>query len=202
MTAMGTGVHPGRSQPAGALLFPGAGSSRAHHTLTALAEALAPLPVGRADFPYRKAGRRAPDRPPVLLATVRQEAADLAAELGVGSECLLLGGRSMGGRIASMAVAEGLVAWGLVLISYPLHPPGRPERLRTEHFPAIRVPTLFVSGTRDTFGTVEELESATRAISGPVTHVWIENGRHELDRVDPRIVAAVQQWLAGQTGAG
>jgi predicted alpha/beta-hydrolase family hydrolase len=74
--------------------------------------------------------------------------------------------------------------------------------LRTEHFPAIEVPTLFVSGTRDTFGTVEELESATRAISGPVTHVWIENGRHELDRVDPRIVAAVQQWLAGQTGAG
>lgn len=198
---MGSGVHSERSQPAGALLFPGAGSSSTHHTLTALAEALAPLPVGRADFPYRKAGRRAPDRPPVLLATVRQEAADLAAELGVGPECLLLGGRSMGGRIASMAVAEGLAAWGLVLISYPLHPPGRPDRLRTEHFPQIEVPTLFVSGTRDSFGTVEELESATRTINGPVTHVWIENGRHELDRVDPRIVAAVKEWLGNPAPA-
>jgi predicted alpha/beta-hydrolase family hydrolase len=109
---------------------------------------------------------------------------------------MLLGGRSMGGRMASMAVADGLAAWGLLLVSYPLHPPGRPDRLRTDHFPSIEVPTLFVSGTRDSFGTVDELENATRAIPGPVTHVWIDGGRHELDRVDGRIVASVAEWLA------
>jgi predicted alpha/beta-hydrolase family hydrolase len=189
-------VNQEGQQPAAAVLFPGAGSSRTHHTLVALDEALAPCRVVRADFPYRKTGRRAPDRPPVLLATVRDEAAALAAELGVGSELLLLGGRSMGGRMASMAVADGLAAWGLLLVSYPLHPPGRPDRLRTDHFPSIEVPTLFVSGTRDSFGTVDELENATRAIPGPVTHVWIDGGRHELDRVDGRIVASVAEWLA------
>ena len=78
-----------------------------------------------------------------------------------------------------------------MLISYPLHPPGKPEKLRTEHFPALAVPCLFVSGDRDAFGTPDELEAATRAIPGPVTHVWIERGSHALDRVDDKIVDAV-----------
>ena len=180
---------------AGLVLFPGAGSSSDHHTLQALEAALAPLPVHRADFPYRKAGRRAPDRAPVLVATVVEEARRFAAGLGVETSRLVLGGRSMGGRMCSMAVAEGLPAAGLALISYPLHPPGRPDRLRTEHFPHLEVPSLFVSGTRDTFGTVEELEAATAALAGPVRHVWIDGGRHPLDRVDDAIVAAVRGWL-------
>ena len=182
---------------AGVLLFPGAGSSSDHHTLVALEAALAPLPVCRADFPYRKAGRRAPDRAPVLVATVADEARRFAERLGVTPDRLVLGGRSMGGRMCSMAVAEGLPAAGLVLISYPLHPPGRPDRPRTEHLPLLAVPTLFVSGTRDAFGTVEELEAATAALAGPVRHVWIEGGRHPLDRADDAIVAAVRDWLDG-----
>jgi predicted alpha/beta-hydrolase family hydrolase len=183
--------------PAGAVLFPGAGSSRDHHTLVALEAALAPLPVVRADFPYRKAGRKAPDRQPVLVATVQAEAERLAAELAIAPGALLLGGRSMGGRMASIAVAEGLPARGLVLVSYPLHPPGRPDRLRTDHFPALDLPVLFVCGTRDAFGTVDELETAVRSIPGPVTLTWIEGGRHPLDRVDDRIVAALAAWLEG-----
>src|SRR5687767_12190201 len=113
------------------LLFPGAGSGRDHPSLVALERALAPLPVAREDFPYRKAGRRAPDREPVLLAAVGEAAAAVAAEHGVAPGRIVLGGRSMGGRMCSQAVAAGLPAAGLVLIAYPLHPPGRADRLRT-----------------------------------------------------------------------
>ncbi|HUP72535.1 MAG TPA: alpha/beta family hydrolase [Acidimicrobiales bacterium] len=178
----------------GVMLTPGAGSGRDHHTLVALEAALAPVPVARVDFPYRRAGRRAPDRQPVLLQCVRDEAAAFARERVLKPRNIVLGGRSMGGRMCSIAVAEGTPAAGLVLISYPLHPPGKPEKLRTEHFPAITVPCLFVSGDRDAFGTPEELESATPAITGPVTHVWIERGSHALDRADDKIAVAVLAW--------
>jgi hypothetical protein len=103
----------------------------------------------------------------------------------------------MGGRMASMAVAEGLPAAALVLISYPLHPPGRPERRRTDHLGSIKVPCLFVSGTRDAFGTPEELEAATALIPGPVTHVWIEGGDHGLRRRDADAASTVAAWLRG-----
>jgi predicted alpha/beta-hydrolase family hydrolase len=147
------------------------------------------------DFPYRKAGRRAPDRPPVLLAAVQEEAAALAARAHVRPNRIVLGGRSMGGRIASMAVADGLPAGGLLLISYPLHPPGRPDRPRTEHLPRLTVPCLFISGTRDAFGTPAELEAATATIPGPVTQHWIEGGTHDLQRADGEIVATARSWL-------
>jgi len=161
--------------PQAVLLFPGAGSDRTHSSLLAIEEALTPLPVERADFPYRREGRRAPDRPPKLMACVRDEAAQLV-------------------------VADGLAAAGLALIAYPLHPPGRPDRLRVEHFPRLNVPCLFVSGTRDPFGTPEELESHTAAIPGPVTHVWIEGGRHELKGADQRIVDALRAWITEISG--
>ncbi len=99
--------------------------------------------------------------------------------------------------MASMAVAEGLPAAGLVLVSYPLHPPGHPEKSRTAHLPAIKVPCLFVSGTRDAFGTPEELEEATALIPGKVTHVWIEGCDHGLRRRDSDAAAAVAAWLRG-----
>lgn len=186
------------TSPGALLLFPGAGSDRTHSSLVALEEALCHLmPVERADFPYRRQGRKAPDRAPKLMTCVREEAAALAQRTGAAPNEVLLGGRSMGGRMCSMAVAEGLPAAGLVLISYPLHPPGRPERLRVDHFPKLDVPCLFVCGTRDPFGTPDELESHTAAIPGPVTHVWIDGGRHELKAADDQIAAAVQSWLGG-----
>jgi predicted alpha/beta-hydrolase family hydrolase len=83
----------------------------------------------------------------------------------------------------------------LVLVSYPLHPPGRPERLRDEHFPGIGVPCLFVSGTRDAFAHPDELEAATAAIPGPVTHVWIDGGDHGLRRRDAEVATVVGEWL-------
>ena len=84
---------------------------------------------------------------------------------------------------------------GVVAISYPLHPPGRPENLRVEHLPAITVPCLFVSGDKDPFGTPDELEHWTATIAGPVTHHWIAGGRHDLRGKDGEVVAVVKAWL-------
>lgn len=185
------------------LLAPGASAGRDQPALVAMDEALLPVPVERMDFPYRKAGRRAPDRAPVLLQAVRDEAAALAARTGLPPHRLVLGGRSMGGRICSLAVAEGLAALALVLVSYPLHPPGRPERLRTEHFPSLDLPCLFVSGTRDAFGSPAELEAATAAVPGPVTHVWVDGGDHGLRGKDSPVAAAVREFvLAVSSGQG
>jgi predicted alpha/beta-hydrolase family hydrolase len=165
----------------------------------ALDNALTPLDivVARMDFPYRKAGRRAPDRPPVLLKAVVDEAQALATAARCPAAAVALGGRSMGGRMCSMAVAAGLPAAALILISYPLHPPGRPERLRTEHFPNLSLPCLFVSGTRDTFGTPEELTAASATITGPVTHRWIEGRDHGMRGADAAVVDVVRDYLMG-----
>jgi predicted alpha/beta-hydrolase family hydrolase len=102
----------------------------------------------------------------------------------------------MGGRMCSMAVAEGLAAAALVLISYPLHPPGKPDRPRTDHLGSLAVPCLFVSGTRDAFGTPDELEAATTVIPGAVSHVWIEGGDHGLRGKDQLVAEAVRAWLS------
>lgn len=188
---------PDTTTPRGLLLTPGAGASRDHRTLVAVEHRLAaldpPLPVERVDFPYRLAGKRMPDRPPVAIAHLRAEAARFAADLGVGTDRLLLGGRSYGGRMCSMAVAEGLPAAGLVLLSYPLHPPGRPERLRVEHLPQVTVPVLFVSGDRDPFGTPDELAEHAAAIPGPVTRVTLP-GAHDVRGRDDDVAAAVADW--------
>jgi predicted alpha/beta-hydrolase family hydrolase len=188
-----TGPKPSRAL----LLTPGAGHDRDQSSLVAIEEALVPAgcAVERMDFPYRKAGRKAPDRAPVLIEAVREGAAALSASTGLALERIALGGRSMGGRMCSMAVAEGLPALALVLIAYPLHPPGKPEKARTEHLPALEVPCLFVSGTRDAFGAPGELEAATATIAGPVTHAWIDGGDHGLRRRDGEVVEAVCDWL-------
>ena len=91
-------------------------------------------------------------------------------------------------------MAEGLPAAGLALIAYPLHPPGKPDRLRTEHFGDLDLPCLFVSGTSDPFGSPDELEAHAAAIPGPVTHAWIDGGRHDLRGADRQVADAVVAW--------
>jgi len=187
---------PSKAKPDRALLLtPGASAGREQPALVAIEKALAPVPVERMDFPYRKAGRRSPDKAPVLIAAVDEGASELSKRTGLAPDRLVLGGRSMGGRMCSMAVAEGLPALGLALVSYPLHPPGKPEKSRTEHLPSIKVPCLFVSGTRDAFGTADELEAATATIPGSVTHVWIDGGDHGLRRRDDEVAAVVRDWV-------
>jgi uncharacterized protein len=135
----------------------------------------------------------------VCIETVRTAATALAARLSVPLRRIAVGGRSFGGRMCSMAVAEGLDAAALVLVSYPLHPPGRPDRMRSEHFPALRLPCLFVSGRRDAFASPEELERETAAIAGPVTLIFVD-GDHSLRRSEAAAAEAVASWLAGAKG--
>ena len=179
------------------MLAPGASASRDQPVLVAIDTALAAhgVAVDRIDFPYRLAGRRAPDREPVLVGTIVDAASQLARRAGIKPGEVALGGRSMGGRMCSIAVAQQLPAAALVLISYPLHPPGKPEKLRTAHFPALDLPCLFVSGTRDAFGTPTELEAAAAAIPGPVTHVWLDGGDHGLRGRDNVVTNAVEEFL-------
>ena len=186
------------SSVAGVVLFPGAGSSASHSALIAIEEALAPLPVARIDFPYRRAGKTFPDKTPVLVECVRSEVRAFAASLGVPTSQIVIGGRSMGGRMCSMANADAddpLDVAGLVLVSYPLHPPKKPKNLRTEHLPRITAPVLCVSGTKDNFGTPEELQSAFEVVPTPVTWHWVDNGRHELQRKDAEVADVIANWV-------
>ena len=181
------------------LLYPGAGASRDQPTLVKLDAAVTARKgwsAVRADFPYRKAGRKAPDRPEVLMNAVREELAAIGNRKRV-----VVGGRSMGGRICSMVAAgadelpppKNVV--GVVTIAYPLHPPGRPDRLRVEHMPDVTVPWLFVQGARDPFGTQDELTEWTKTVGGPVTHHWIENRGHDLKGADAEVTRVVTDWL-------
>ncbi len=181
---------------AGLLLTPGAGAGRDQPALVAVDEAVTErgLAVERIEFPGRTAGRRVPDRPEVCIASVRAATLGLAKRLGVTTSAVAVGGRSMGGRMCSMAASEGLEVAALVLISYPLHPARAPERLRTGHFPSLHVPCLFVSGRRDALGTPDEMERETALIPGPVSLVFVD-GDHSLRRCDTEVADIVADWL-------
>ncbi len=180
------------------MLYPGAGTGCDHSSLVTIEERLGSgAYVERRDFPYRREGRKAPDRAPKLMASIRDDLSGIARRRGP----VVMGGRSMGGRMTTMVAADvderGPVARlaGLVLICYPLHPPKKPENLRVEHLPAISVPCLFVSGTRDPFATPEELESWTATIPAPVEHLWIDGARHDLKGHDDTIADAVERFV-------
>ncbi|HVM10863.1 MAG TPA: alpha/beta family hydrolase [Actinomycetota bacterium] len=158
------------------VLAHGAGGSIDSPFLEGVAEGLAEHEVAslRFNFPYREQGRGAPDREPVLRRTwaaVFEHAATLRRTVWAG-------GGSMGGRIASMEVADGLPAAGLVLIAYPLHPPGRPERLRAAHLAGIEVPTIVIQGTRDAFARWDLLTRAIERSGAPITLHVVEGADH------------------------
>lgn len=174
---------PERGADRAVLLAHGAGSDMHADALVAAARALAAagIPSLRFDFPYRTRGKKAPDRAPVLEAAVRRAAADLAERTGLPPERLVLGGRSMGGRYCSLAVGhetDPLGGLGVLLLGYPLHPAGKPDRVRADHFPRLRVPVLFVSGTRDALAPRESLEGEAKAVAGPTTFHWIDSADH------------------------
>jgi predicted alpha/beta-hydrolase family hydrolase len=195
------------------LLAHGAGAPMDSASLTAVAQALAAegLRVARFEFGYMasrrtEAGRRPPPRAETLIPEYRQAVEELAAER------LVIGGKSMGGRVASM-VADDLLAAGrivgLLCLGYPFHPPERPTQLRTRHLAGLRTPTLICQGTRDPFGTRDEV--ATYALSDSIDLLWLEDGDHDLK---PRkrvsgfsaadhlrtVAGAVSAW-AGRLGA-
>lgn len=172
------------------LVLPGAGGGRDHPTLVAC-EAASPVPTTRYEFANPRA------RPERLFDDIGVAARAAAEAVGVAPERVVLGGRSFGGRMCSVAVAEGLPAAGLVLMAYPLHPPGRPDKLRIEHLASLTVPVLILSGTKDPFATPVELERHLAAIAGPVTWCWIDGAAHEWRGRDTQVAEAVAAWLRG-----
>lgn len=163
--------------PVTLLLAHGAGAPMDSAAMTAAAQALAAqgLRVARFEFAYMAARRTGTRRPPPRAETVMPEYR--AAVAALGAPRLVIGGKSMGGRVASM-VADELGVAGLVCLGYPFHPPGRPEQLRTRHLETLRTPALIVQGTRDPFGTREEVEGY--ALSPAISLLWLEDGDHDL----------------------
>jgi predicted alpha/beta-hydrolase family hydrolase len=196
-------LHDGPADAADTVVLThGAGSPMDSPGLTAIAHGLAArgLHVVRFELPYmrrrREGGSRAsrPD-PPAVLERAWLEA---IAALGGGPR-LVIGGRSMGGRIASM-VADRADARGLVCLAYPFHPPGQPEKLRTAHLRELRTPALVVQGTRDPFGAPEEVTGY--ALSTAINVRWLEGGDHSLKpaprsgRSERDNVAQAVDWVA------
>ena len=181
MTAAGTDfLFDGPEKaPLTVVLAHGAGAPMNTPFLNTVARGLAAdgVRVARFEFPYMRArrqetGRRggAPDREPIL----RNAWKEVVEELGGGNR-LVIGGKSLGGRIASM-VADEVGARGLVCLGYPFHPPGRPEKLRTKHLETLSTPALVIQGTRDPFGTPEDV--AGYRLSPAIRVVWLEDGDH------------------------
>ena len=166
----------------GLILTHGAGGNAQMALLVALAEAFAGagFTVLRCDLPFRQQRRFGPPRPQEGARDREGLKNALAAMRKIVSGSVSLGGQSYGGRQASLLLAEDRVADGLLLLSYPLHPPGKPDRLRTEHLPKLHVPTMFVEGTRDPFASIEQIESARKLIPAKTELLIVEGAGHDL----------------------
>lgn len=172
--------------PAGLVLTPGASADRDHSTLVAIDEAL-DLPVLRLTLGTTSV--------PKAVRTISEAVGEFASTLGVETSELVIGGRSFGGRSCSVAVGQGLEVGGLLLLSYPLHPPGKPEKMRVEHFPDIAVPTLFISGEKDPFGRPDEFEAHIGAIAGPTKMQWVPGAHSPKGNQEATVVDLVQAAL-------
>ena len=196
---------PGKAKSSGhVILAHGAGGHKDHAHMLDLSGALAAagLAPHRFNFPYRDEGRSFPDRMPVLVESYRAEAERILAR--EKPESLILAGHSMGTRAALALAAEGFPCRGLILFSYPLHPPGHPEKLRLDHLDGLRVPVLIVSGTKDSFCTPKLMEKAWSGAKFR-THHWIEGADHGLKvpkasgrsraEVMAEVAEACREWL-------
>lgn len=178
------------------VLWHGAGGDvdQAHIVAVAQAAAAAGAHVARARFDYRMRGKRAPDRMPKLVAHARETVAKVrAARPGAR---LVLGGRSMGGRVATMLAAEGDPVHGLLLLSYPLHPAGKPDKLRDAHLYALEAPMLFLTGDRDALAKMDLFEPVLSRLGARATTKVYPGADHGFAKAPPEAVAAdAQAWL-------
>jgi uncharacterized protein len=182
------------------ILAHGAGAGQGHPWMRGRAGDLCDrqVRVVTFDFPYVTSGRKVPDRTPVLLAAWRQVVESVVARFP--DEILAIGGKSMGGRMATMLVAEPdapVSVRGCVALGYPLHPPGKPEQLRVAHLGAIRVPVLVVQGERDPFGGPDEIRKEFEAAGARPEVVAVPHGGHGFEvRARDAVQAAVHAGLA------
>ena len=183
----------------GLVIAHGAGSNCESPLLRAVAEAFADagFHVLRCDLPYRQVRATGPPFPGAAVRDREglQRAADAMREITPG--LVILGGHSYGGRQATLLAAETpTIADSLLLLSYPLHPPRKPEQLRTQHFPQLRTPALFIHGTRDPFGSVEEMAAALSAVPARHQLVAIEKAGHELGAAAAAVILRETECFA------
>jgi uncharacterized protein len=189
----------------------GAGANQQSAFMVEFASALSNLglDVTTFNFLYTEQKRKVPDRAPVLEECYRAVITATRGHLESARRALFIGGKSMGGRIATQVAAAdaALPLSGLVLLGYPLHPPGQPQKLRDAHLPSVRRPMLFVQGSRDAFGTPDELAPILAKLA-PVPLVYaIDNGDHsfKLRKRDPvrqaEVFRSIQQAIAGWIAA-
>ena len=158
--------------------------------MIALAQALEGFEVVRFNFPYRERGSKLPDPMPVLKESIASTVARVRDE-----RKLIVGGRSMGGRAASMLAAEGFQCDGLLLLAYPLHPAGKPEKLRDAHLPHIRVPVLCFNGTGDALCRRDLMEKALEKLSWQMH--WLDGAGHSFRARDYEEIAEISRaWLS------
>ena len=185
-------LHDGPASSKHVFLFAhGAGAPMTHPFMEAVAKGMGErgIRVVRFNFPYMAAGKRVPDKQPVLLDTWRR----VIEEHGGGAK-VHIGGKSMGGRMASM-VADEMKVRGLICLGYPFHPPAKPQQTRIEHLKDLRTRTLVVQGTRDTFGTPEDV--AAYPLSRAIRIEWIEGGDHSLKGGLPRAIELAAMFTIG-----
>jgi predicted alpha/beta-hydrolase family hydrolase len=201
-------VYPAGSPFAAMVVAPGAGAGRMSHFMVQAAEGLAARGVTAVtfDFPYITAGRHVPDKAPVLEACWREAIA--AAREQTAALPLFIGGKSMGGRIASHIASQGIDGVrGLIFFGYPLHPPGKPQQRRDAHLPGIGEPMLFLQGSRDAFGTsteiralVQQLQCARLEEIEGGDHSFKVSGAKKGTSVLPRILDRTVEWIRGIVG--
>jgi uncharacterized protein len=187
----------------------GAGGSMSDRGMLATAAALRSAGIGvvRFNFVYKEKGDRRPDFMPKLMdtvsAVVERVRSELRAVPDTRTDRLLIGGRSMGGRAASMLAARGFDAAGLLLLAYPLHPAGKPEQLRDAHLPQIRMPVLCLNGTRDPLCTQALMERALTTVTAPWQMEWVQGADHSFHvlKSSGRTDAAVMAGIAAVSRA-
>lgn len=162
------------------VLAHGAGAGMDHSFMTAMQERLGErgIAVLLFNFPYKQRGGRAPDKTAVLEACYRAVVEQVRGRAAFGAPLLLIGGKSMGGRMATHIAAAGCAVDGLVLLGYPLNPAGRPKQQRSAHLPAITVPMLFVQGTRDPLCNLDDLRAVLGGVAAPAEVYVVEGGDH------------------------
>lgn len=200
MPAAALTTYPAITRPAALLVLAhGAGAGQQHPFMVAAARELSArgIDVATFDFPYMAEGRKVPDRTPVLEQAFRDAIA--AAREWSQAGALFIGGKSMGGRMATHLGAQGVDGLaGIVVLGYPLHPPGKPEQLRTAHLPAIAVPVLIIQGERDAFGAPSELDPVVKTMPAPVTLHVVAGGDHSLAvrrRTPSDIYDVMRDWM-------
>jgi predicted alpha/beta-hydrolase family hydrolase len=214
MKALAYEADASRRLAATLVLAHGAGAGMSSRFIVRFATGLAArgVDVLTFNFLYIEQNRKVPDRTPVLEACYRALIAAARTSAPLAGNRLFIGGKSMGGRIASHVAAAGDqtagVIAGVVMLGYPLHPPGKPDQLRVAHLPAIRVPMLVLQGERDPFGTPEELRPHFEHLAAPVTLHVVERGDHSLalpkaaatttDQLYEHLQDVIAHWLSKQ----